>query len=142
MDPRGRDELLELARDLSHNKGMSLLFSSHLLPDVEAVCDQVMVLDRGRLKEHGRIADLKERHQGYYEVRVKADQEHFARALASAGCATEPKEDLLLVKVPPPRNETIFWETAAATGLQIRHLRPRRSTLEEVFEKALAGEEE
>ena len=39
MDPAGREELLELARDLSRNKGMSLLFSSHLLPDVESVCD-------------------------------------------------------------------------------------------------------
>ena len=35
MDPAGREEMLELARDLSRNKGMSLLFSSHLLPDVE-----------------------------------------------------------------------------------------------------------
>src|SRR5437868_14981309 len=44
MDPRGRDELLELARDLSHNKGMSLLFSSHLLPDVEGVRDYIVVV--------------------------------------------------------------------------------------------------
>ena len=44
MDPAGREEMLELARDLAHNKGMSLLFSSHLLPDVEAVCDHVVVL--------------------------------------------------------------------------------------------------
>ena len=36
MDPAGREEIIELSRDLSHNKGMSLLFSSHLLPDVEA----------------------------------------------------------------------------------------------------------
>ena len=39
MDPAGREEVLKLAHDLAHNKGMSLLFSSHLLPDMEAVCD-------------------------------------------------------------------------------------------------------
>src|SRR5207248_5440350 len=39
MDPAGREEVLELARDLARNKGMSLLVSSHLLPDIEAVCD-------------------------------------------------------------------------------------------------------
>ena len=44
MDPAGREEIIELARDLSHNKGMSVLFSSHLLPDVEAVCDYVVVI--------------------------------------------------------------------------------------------------
>src|SRR5262249_25156472 len=56
MDPAGRDDVLELTDDLAHNKGMSLLFSSHLLPDVEAVCDHVMVLGRGRLLAQGRIA--------------------------------------------------------------------------------------
>ena len=44
MDPAGRQEVLDLAHDLAHNKGMNLLFSSHLLPDVEAVCDYVVVL--------------------------------------------------------------------------------------------------
>src|SRR5207302_46487 len=60
MDPKGRDELLELARDLGHNQGMSLLFSSHLPPDVEAVCDYVLVLYRGKLKESGLISSLEE----------------------------------------------------------------------------------
>src|SRR5216110_2311977 len=59
MDPDGRNDILELARDLAHNKGMSLLFSSHLLPDVEAVCEYVMVLGRGRLLAQGRIQDMK-----------------------------------------------------------------------------------
>src|SRR5256712_13495094 len=39
MDPRGRDEMLELVRDLAHNKGVNLIVSSHLLPDVEYTCD-------------------------------------------------------------------------------------------------------
>src|SRR5713226_6744064 len=42
MDPAGREEVLELAKDLARNKGMSLLFSSHLLPDVETVCEHVI----------------------------------------------------------------------------------------------------
>ena len=55
MDPAGRLEILELARDLAHNKGMSLLFSSHLLPDVETVCDYVIVLGNGKLLAAGEI---------------------------------------------------------------------------------------
>ncbi len=58
MDPAGREDVLELARDLARNKGMSLLFSSHLLPDVEAVCDHVMVLGRGKLLASGRIGKV------------------------------------------------------------------------------------
>ena len=58
MDPAGRLEILELARDLSRNKGVSLLFSSHLMPDVEAVCDHVLVMAKGRLLAEGAMAEL------------------------------------------------------------------------------------
>src|SRR6516165_10855379 len=81
MDPAGRQEMLELARDLAHNKGMSLLFSSHLLPDVEAVCDHVLVLSGGRLLAQGAIRDLKQAHHQTFEVRVKTDMAEFARLL-------------------------------------------------------------
>src|SRR5271169_808822 len=79
MDPAGRQEMLELARDLAHGKDMSVLFSSHLLPDVEAVCDHVLVLARGQLLVQGLISDLKQPHDQTVELRVKADPGRFAR---------------------------------------------------------------
>src|SRR4051812_20403208 len=100
MDPAGRDEVLELARDLSRNKGMSLLFSSHLLPDVEAVCDYVVVLGAGRLLAEGKIRDLKQAHDRCFEVRLKADADLFARRLTELGCAAERRDDRLLVRLP------------------------------------------
>src|SRR5229473_742296 len=48
LDPSGRDEMLELVRDLARNKGVNVLVSSHLLPDVEFTCDHVVVMDKGR----------------------------------------------------------------------------------------------
>src|ERR1700737_1894474 len=71
MDPAGREEVLELASDLARNKGMSLLFSSHLLPDVESVCDYVVVLGGGRLLAEGKIRDLKKGHERCFELRLK-----------------------------------------------------------------------
>src|SRR6476619_6245413 len=59
MDPKGRDEMLELIRDLAHNKGVNLILSSHLLPDVEYTCDRVVVMDKGRIAAQGPIAELK-----------------------------------------------------------------------------------
>jgi ABC-2 type transport system ATP-binding protein len=137
MDPAGREEMLELARDLSHNKGMSLLFSSHLLPDVESVCDHVLVLGGGRLLAQGNIAELKGRHEQSYEVRLKAGPDGFAGRLRQAGCGVEVRDDLLVVQVPRGESPQLLWQAAAAAGEQIRHLRPQRSTLEEVFLKAL-----
>jgi ABC-2 type transport system ATP-binding protein len=137
MDPAGRQEVLELARDLAHNKGMSLLFSSHLLPDVEAVCDHVLVLARGQLLAQGKIKDLKQAHDQTVELRVKAYPARFARRLAELGCGVEPRDDLLRVRLPVGRSLDVLWKLAASSGEQIRYLRPQRSTLEEVFLKAV-----
>jgi ABC-2 type transport system ATP-binding protein len=133
MDPAGRLEVLELSRDLSHNKGMSLLFSSHLLPDVESVCDYVLVLGGGRLLAQGEIRALKQVHDRSFDVRLKADPGPFAQRLSSHGCTIELVDDLLRIQIPAEQSTQLLWQAAAECGDQIRHLRPQRSTLEDVF---------
>src|SRR6187399_1615711 len=73
MDPKGREEMLDLIRDLGHNKGVDLILSSHLLPDVEFTCDHVVVMDKGTVKTAGLISHLKERQERVFEVRVKGE---------------------------------------------------------------------
>src|SRR5262245_53978230 len=131
MDPAGRDDVLRLTDDLAHNKGMSLLFSSHLLPDVEAVCEYVMVLGRGRLLVQGRIEELEKSHQREFELRVKGDQAAFSGRLAALGIPAEPIDDHLLVTLPAERGPRAIWEAARDASEQVRAFRPRRSTLEE-----------
>jgi ABC-2 type transport system ATP-binding protein len=137
MDPAGRQEMLELARDLAHGKGMSVLFSSHLLPDVEFVCDHVVVLGGGQLLAQGPIQQLKGLHEHCYEVRLKAETAPFAHRLTEAGCTVTEQDHSLVVCLPQGESEQMLWRLAAAAGEQIRHLRPQRSTLEEVFLRAL-----
>jgi ABC-2 type transport system ATP-binding protein len=140
MDPAGRVEVLELARDLAHNKGMSLLFSSHLLPDVESVCDHVIVLGSGKLLAQGKIDELKQVHDQCFDVRLKSDSHQFAARLSELGCSIQPQEDLLRVRIPAGRNPQILWQLAAEHNEQIRYLRPQRSTLEEVFLNAVGSD--
>jgi ABC-2 type transport system ATP-binding protein len=140
MDPAGREEVLKLAHDLAHNKGMSLLFSSHLLPDVEYVCDHVLVMVRGQVLSHGRINELKRVHRQRYQVRLKESPERFQAALREAGCLVEPRDDLLEVQMNDGQDESVLWGIAARLGQQIRFLRPQRSTLEEVFLSAVQDE--
>jgi ABC-2 type transport system ATP-binding protein len=137
MDPDGRQEVLELSRDLARNKGMSVLFSSHLLPDVESVCDYVVVLGGGKLLAEGRIKDLKELHNSCFEVRLKTGDAIFARRMEDLGYGAVRREDRLVVRLPNGESPQILWRAAAEQGLQIRYLRPQRSTLEEVFLKAV-----
>src|SRR2546425_5184010 len=88
MDPRGRDEMLALVRDLAHNKGVNLILSSHLLPDVEYTCDAVVVMDKGHIAAQGAIASLKQPRGRVFELRVKTtagDLDSFLQRLHAAG---------------------------------------------------------
>jgi ABC-2 type transport system ATP-binding protein len=144
MDPKGRDEMLELVRDLGHNKGVSLILSSHLLPDVEFTCDHVVVMDKGRVATAGPIAALKQPRGRVYELRVKAPNggfEAFLQRLRAAGLdchATD--EDVMRVFVPGEGGAREIFTLAASDHVQVRHLRPSVPTLEDVFAKAV-GEE-
>jgi ABC-2 type transport system ATP-binding protein len=139
MDPAGRIEVLDLAKDLARNKGMSLVFSSHLLPDVEAVCDHVMVMSRGKLLADGPLATLTQVDRHRVELRVKGDNAAFGERLREAGCTVEPREEELLVDLPTGEDLSLLWRAARDAGEQIRTLRPLRSTLEEVFLRAVRG---
>jgi len=138
MDPAGRIEVLELARDLTRRKGLSLLFSSHLLTDVEAVCDHVLVMGRGRLLAEGSVADLTRAERPVFEVRVKGDNAAYAARLAGLGCSAVPRDGSVLVELPGGQSPDLLWRAAVDAGEQIRTLKPLRNTLEEVFLKAVA----
>ncbi|MFO0852399.1 MAG: ABC transporter ATP-binding protein [Gemmataceae bacterium] len=137
MDPAGRQEMIELARDLAHGKGMSLLFSSHLLPDVEAVCDHVLVMGRGQLLAQGDIQAMKQAHPRAFDLRVKGEPGPFLARVRAAGGSAEPRDDVLRVELPDGQTPDLLWRIAADIGEQIRYLRPHRSTLEDVFLQAV-----
>jgi len=141
MDPKGRDEMLDLIRDLAHTKGISLILSSHLLPDVEYVCDHVIVIDKGQVATEGPIAELKGPGGRVYELRVKGDEATFVGALRAAGMECHrTDEDVMRIFVPGSLSARDLFAVAAAGGVQVRHLRPSVPTLEDVFARAV-GEE-
>jgi ABC-2 type transport system ATP-binding protein len=142
MDPKGRDEMLDLVRDLAHNKGMHVILSSHLLPDVEYTCDAVVVLDKGTVATAGPINALKQPRGRVYELRVKTpggELAPFLERLKVAGLechATD--EDVMRVFVPDVVGDHhAIFKLAAQFGVQVRHLRPSVPTLEDVFAKAI-----
>jgi ABC-2 type transport system ATP-binding protein len=141
MDPKGREEMLELIRDLAHNKGMNLILSSHLLPDVEYTCDHVVVLHQARVATQGPIDELKGPRGSVYEIRIKGDRVAFSHLLLAAGMTAHAgEEDVMRVFVPDEKGAHALFSVAAREGIQVRHLRPSLPTLEDVFAQAV-GEE-
>ena len=143
MDPKGRDEMLELIRDLGHNKNVNLILSSHLLPDVEYTCDHVVVMDKGQVAAFGPIAELKGPAGRVFELRIKGNLPAFLDVLREAGMECHSTdEDVMRVFVPSGRSGEVtdqqrLFALAARHGVQVRHLRPSVPTLEDVFAKAV-----
>jgi len=143
MDPKGRDEMLELIRDLALNKNVNLILSSHLLPDVEYTCNHVVVMDKAQVVAQGPIAELKGPAGRVFELRIKGDLPAFVDILRGAGMECHSTdEDVMRVFVPSTlidqgRDQQVIFALAARQGVQVRHLRPSIPTLEDVFAKAV-----
>jgi len=140
MDPKGRDEMLELIHDLAHHKNVNLILSSHLLPDVEFTCDHVVVMDKGTVATYGPINALKGTTGRVYELRIKGDESHFISVLRGEGFdVKDSDEDVMRVFVPGTAGDhpKVLFDLAARERVQVRHVRPSVPTLEDVFARAV-----
>lgn len=132
LDPDGRREMLELVRALSQIQGHSLIVSTHLLPDVEGLCDQVLLLDAGHLLAAGPVATLLDTGSADTVVRIKGDRERFLAALVEKGFSPRMMGEELRLAMPSEAATQVF-EAAAATGTQIRYMGRQIHTLEDLF---------
>ncbi len=89
LDPSGREHILRLIGSLWKELGISVVISSHLLHDIERICDRVMIIAHGRLLEHESIVALKERHRRIVELAPAAETERFLTVLQAAGLKVE-----------------------------------------------------
>src|SRR5688572_25178616 len=138
MDPKGRDEMLALVHDIAHNKKISLILSSHVMPDVDFVCDSVIVMNRGQVVMQGPIASLKKPTGHIFEVRVKGDRDAFVERLRSLAYeCRETDSDTFRVLMPPGAAPDQVFASAIAVGAQVRHLKASVPTLEDVFAEAV-----
>lgn len=141
MDPKGREDMLALIRDLGHQKKVNLILSSHLLPDVEFVCDHVVVMDKGRVAAQGAITTLKGPAGRLFELRVKGPLPPFIELLQRHDMVCSQTEDeVMRVFVPDSLGAQDVFRLASDAGVQVRHFRPSVPTLEDVFARAIGHE--
>ena len=141
LDPQGRQAMLDLIKDITTQKGISVLLSSHILPDVESVCEHVMVLFQGMLATSGRIQELKQMAQVSYEVRLKGETRSFDAAIREIGGEGSPKRNgMLHVQLDEQQGTEAIFTAARKANAQIRHIVQEEMTLQEVFSKAIKRE--
>ncbi len=135
LDPKGRVAMIELVRDLSRHKGLGVILSTHLLPDVQAVCDEILVLREGRLLAHERTAAPGPEAAQVFEVEGFGDEPAFGARLREGGATVARDGRFLLVTVRDGRGAAPILAAAAATGFAMRRVRRQVVTLEDVFFK-------
>jgi ABC-2 type transport system ATP-binding protein len=86
LDPSGREHILKLIGSLWRDLGISVVMSSHLLRDIERVCDRVLIIGHGQVLEHDTIENLKNRHRRIVELAPSSEPDRFTAVLTAAGC--------------------------------------------------------
>jgi len=133
LDPVQRDDMLTLIRRVGTEFGINVLLSSHLLDEVERVCDSAVILVDGRVAAAGPLDELRTGVGGWY-VEVEAGTEQLAAALQRAGATVTPDGRRILVE--GMESAAVVRDTVAALGLGLVRLERRRLTLEDVFLEA------
>ncbi len=138
MDPQGREEMLELVERIYTRMGISVVFSSHILEDIELVCDYVVILDQGRV-----LASQSLKHSddnlGEVVVQVDGNQSAFAEGLRAKGSKVREDEDpatgqqILVVDVHNEQMYDVIRDVAVENRSVIRKLRSRSRSLEDLY---------
>jgi ABC-2 type transport system ATP-binding protein len=140
LDPSGRDAMLRLLLALGREHGKSVLLSTHLLGDVERVCETVLILHQGRVLLYGPVDRVRARRQDRYRLHVQGDLAGFREGLRLEGASVlqENERGELRVAVPPAWATRSFFALAENHGVLLRGLQPDDEDLDELFHRVLA----
>ncbi|MBI1825781.1 MAG: ABC transporter ATP-binding protein [Planctomycetes bacterium] len=137
MDPQGRQVMLSLISDLGR-AGISVIMSSHLLPDVERVCERVVIMGGGEVLTEGRLEEMNKPHPTLYRVEFTGDGASFHRRLTDVSVRVlEQAESSLQIALPEEGTQRLVLQAARDSGARLFGLHPKRSSLEETFMAAI-----
>jgi ABC-2 type transport system ATP-binding protein len=143
LDPAGRDALLRLLLTLGQEHGKSLILSTHLLGDVERVCETVVILHEGRVLRQGFVHDLRTQRQDHYRLQIEGDTTAFCKDLGSEGVRVLHNDGRgeLRVAVPSGWATRTFFALADNHGVLLRGVQRDDEDLEELFYRVVLKKE-
>ncbi|MFO7948307.1 MAG: ABC transporter ATP-binding protein [Armatimonadota bacterium] len=139
LDPLGAMDMHRLVQNL-RDEGKTVFLCSHLLKDMEPICDQVIILNQGRACEFGRVDDLL-KVEGEYRMVVSSYTDELARELAEGALRTEERSEGFVAYYADQTTALDAASQAAAAGAHLEDLSVHQRSLEEVFIDAVGGRE-
>ena len=129
LDPEGIAEMRELIQRLNRERGITVLFCSHLLSEVEQLCDRVAILNQGRMLFQGRWLDLAPKGSRF---RIEAEPWTTARSLLNGAEIVRETPDVL-IELPPGQDVADLVSRMVGAGVKVRAVAPERQTLEALY---------
>jgi ABC-2 type transport system ATP-binding protein len=135
LDPAGRDEMLDLVHRTGTEFGISIVMASHLLGEIERVCEHLVVIDGGHLMQSGPIRDFTAT-TGTLAVEVDGDTAGLRQRLENAGLVVQTEGRLVLVAMDGDAAYDIIRDACDDLGLGLVRIELRRQNLEDIFRPA------
>lgn len=144
LDPMGRVEVLELIASLSKDRGMSFLISTHILPELERVCEKIFVMYRGRIVAEGTLGELMEKYSPTeYTIRLAkpgllAEKLNGLDSVEEVNLDEEGGRIHVKAKDPHALKNTLF-KLVLELNLHVISIEPRHGLLEQIYRRVLGG---
>jgi len=136
LDPAARVRMLKLIREMKEQHGMNVVLCSHLLRDVEDVCDEVVIMKAGAIVHQANLEEERRANRRFVELEVTGRDGGLGEALHASG-AEGVSEGRWRIVLPPDFELERLWQIVAKEDLHVHKLTHRRDTLEEIFLKAV-----
>jgi ABC-2 type transport system ATP-binding protein len=133
LDPAGREDMLALIRKTHREFGISVLFSSHLMGDVERTCDRIVVIQAGRLVQSGEVEQFTTETETVF-IEVDDNREALVAALARRGVQVHTERTGLTIEGPDESVYDHVRDALVEAEAPLRRMAPRRRALTELFE--------
>jgi ABC-2 type transport system ATP-binding protein len=132
LDPLGRREVRDLIFE-ERRLGRTVLFSSHVLSDIEALCDRVVILHKGQVVRAGLVKDLVKRSATLTELTLRNVTADARSTVAEGATVLRELNDELVLEVAGDDGLARAIERALAAGAQVTSAIPRKDSLEDLF---------
>jgi ABC-2 type transport system ATP-binding protein len=141
MDPQGRKELLDLIRDIVKVKPINIIFSTHLLHDVEYTCNHVIILNKGKVLSVDSLENITKLETVSYQLKLSSNPGQFIEKLTRLNIPVQ-EMDKGIIQVILSRSQTArqLFEISRQCGTSIIHFKQGTTSLEERFIQTIEGD--
>ena len=137
LDPSARQRMIRMIRDIRDSRQLQIVLCSHLLRDVEDTCEEVLILNQGRIAHYSNLEEERKANKRFLELETYGANGDFTQAIEQLGCECATTANRLKMILADGIEIRDIYRIAGEHDVRIRRLNFRRDTLEDIFLKAM-----